>query len=752
MEPERSRTEFESAEERIIRLEKEIRKIKKEMVSRTRELEKKAAQISTANALLQEEILERKRVEDELKKTKDNLAEKVAERTVEFEVTMRELQAAKEKLEAKVDERTYELSVLYDLSHILSSAISYDEVYLPVLTSLDNILEYDVAGILHETRNNKEMVMIKGKNADNSIVMETSRILLEHYNDFAGSEYSLDDFKSDFLDLSSENVEPVEREEGIRSYSNMPLIASGSLMGMMVIASCERAAFNEEQLRIFQTLTSEAAVSLRRLEVLLESEELRTKAMIDSLQDGVFLVDKDGELIVQNPTGENILELIALAEGEESSEGSAVWLVREIAEKAILDPGTQAFEEIEVHEPDLQRTYEFVASAVHGLHDELLGATVIVRDTTRKRELEKLRSRFLSSISHELRTPLTSVKEYVSIVQDGLAGDLNEEQSEYLDIAQKNTARLRLLIEDLLDATRIESNTLKLNRHEVSFSEIADACLTSVKPKAAKKGVELAYTEEQDQLPPIYADPLRITQVLTNLIDNALKFTPPGGSIRVSAGPRTTNDHFLYVSVVDTGMGIPREDTEKIFDIFYKVHTGREFSSEGTGLGLHISSEIVGAHGGKIWVESKLGQGSAFIFTIPVLIKEGALLDFVTRELERKPRGDEPFTLIIVNPRFDTAGTGLYDLLLRQLNDEGGVIAQGDQQRVFVIAGYLKAKQLEDINNKVLEEVSREYGCGDFKKDYLTESVVCRGDGSVDPVMITDMLFSKIHSSEGRGE
>ncbi|MBN1290037.1 MAG: hypothetical protein JXA49_10430 [Actinobacteria bacterium] len=752
MEPERSEADIESAEERIARLEREISEIKKEMVSRTRELEQKAAQLSTANASLREEILERGRVEDELKKTKDNLAEKVAERTVEFEVTMRELQAAKEKLEAKVDERTYELSVLYDLSHILSSAISYDEVYLPVLTSLDNILEYDVAGILHETRNSKEIVMIKGKNADDSIVMETSRILLEHYNEFAGSEYSLDDFKSDFLDLSTESVEPVEQEGGIRSYSNMPLIASGSLMGMMVIASCQKAAFNEEQLRIFETLISEAAVSLRRLEVLLESEELRTRAMIDSLQDGVFLVDKDGELIVQNPTGENILELIALAEGEESSEGSAVWLVREIAEKVIMDPDSQSVEEVEVQQPDLQRTYEFVASAVHGLHDELLGASVIVRDITRKRELEKLRSRFLSSISHELRTPLTSVKEYVSIVQDGLAGDLNEEQSEYLDIAQKNTTRLRLLIEDLLDTTRIESSNLKLNRQEVSFSEVAEACLTSVKPRAAKRGVELTYTEEHVPLPAVYADPLRITQVLTNLIDNALKFTLPGGSISVSAGPRTTNDHFLYISVADTGMGIPREDTEKIFDIFYKVHTGGEFSSEGTGLGLHISSEIVASHGGKIWVESKLGQGSTFTFTVPVLIKEGVLLDFVTGELKRKTKGDEPFTLIIVRPRFDTAGTGLYDLLLRQLNDKGGVIAQGDQERVFVIAGYLKARQLEDINNNVLEEVSREYGCGDFKKDYLTETVVCRGDGSVDPVMITDMLFLKIHSSEIRGD
>jgi PAS domain S-box-containing protein len=234
------------------------------------------------------------------------------------------------------------------------------------------------------------------------------------------------------------------------------------------------------------------------------------------------------------------------------------------------------------------------------------------RDLLKKnREIEN----FYHTLSHELKTPLTSASEFVSIVIDGLAGSINDTQREYLEIAKDSCIQLRNCINDLFDATRLETGKLALQRKPVRLDLLARRVITAMLPTAREKEVSL--TEDlQPGLAPALADEHRIIQVITNLLANALKHTGSGGSIHIRLRPSALSDDLLEFSVRDTGCGISPADQQHIFDRLYQVKTG-DATTGGVGLGLYLSRELVQLHGGQIWVESQLGQGSAFTFVIP---------------------------------------------------------------------------------------------------------------------------------------
>ncbi len=229
-----------------------------------------------------------------------------------------------------------------------------------------------------------------------------------------------------------------------------------------------------------------------------------------------------------------------------------------------------------------------------------------------KRTME-LKAQFVSTVSHELRTPLSSMKEAVIIVLDGIAGKINKDQRHFLDIAKRNIDRLSRLIDDVLDFQKLNAGKMKLNMQENAIAGAVNEAYNTMRPHAAKSGVHLAI-ELQTDLPRAVYDNDRMIQVLINLVSNAIKFTPPGGRVRVSAHRQ---EEYLVIKVSDTGYGIPKEELSKIFDRFYRVlRPGKEI--KGTGLGLAIVSKIVAAHGGRIDVESELEKGTTFTVFLPL--------------------------------------------------------------------------------------------------------------------------------------
>lgn len=249
------------------------------------------------------------------------------------------------------------------------------------------------------------------------------------------------------------------------------------------------------------------------------------------------------------------------------------------------------------------------------------------RDMTHEREVDQLKSEFVSLVSHELRTPLTSIKGYVDLLLDGDAGELTREQQEYLGIVKENADRLIALINDLLDISHIESGKIELQRGPLDLVRLIHGVADSLRPSIAAKGqhLTLSLTGEHELsaagrggvlLPPVFADPDRVTQILTNLLDNAYKYTPAGGSLSVRAYPE---GDYVRVDVQDTGIGLSTEEQAHIFTRFYRARNRIVREVGGTGLGLSIARSLVEMHGGKIIVSSSPDHGSTFSFTLPAL-------------------------------------------------------------------------------------------------------------------------------------
>ena len=253
-------------------------------------------------------------------------------------------------------------------------------------------------------------------------------------------------------------------------------------------------------------------------------------------------------------------------------------------------------------------------------------------EITRKQQIE-FKNRFLSHVSHELRTPLTCIHQYVTILLDGLAGPLAPEQSDHLKTVLRSVNQLHAMIRDLLEATRAESGKIRIEPRCVAIGELIQQAVTMMRPIAGEKQIGLEMAVDH-RIPLVFADPDRVLEVLINLTDNAIKFTPPEGSVMVKACMVESDEDGVYISVTDTGRGISPDARALIFERLYQDPDTVDSSRTGLGLGLFICKELVKLHNGKIWVASEPGQGSTFTFTLPVYSLAKLLAPVVIHEGE----------------------------------------------------------------------------------------------------------------------
>jgi signal transduction histidine kinase/CheY-like chemotaxis protein len=266
--------------------------------------------------------------------------------------------------------------------------------------------------------------------------------------------------------------------------------------------------------------------------------------------------------------------------------------------------------------------------ALERAHDRIveLNSDLERRVAERSAELEKANrglqkknqeiQNFYHTLSHELKTPLTSTREFIALVADGVAGPLNESQTEYLGLAIEGCDQLTVCINDLLDATRLETGKMAIQLKAGSLGQVVKRVLAGLKSAAAEKMISLQ-EEVAEGLPDVLMDDARMSQIITNLVNNALKFTPSNGRVVVTVRESARRAELLEVSVSDTGLGIAKDHLELIFDRLYQIKDGDAATEQGVGLGLYLCRELVGLHGGEIRVESELGKGSTFTFTIP---------------------------------------------------------------------------------------------------------------------------------------
>jgi len=260
------------------------------------------------------------------------------------------------------------------------------------------------------------------------------------------------------------------------------------------------------------------------------------------------------------------------------------------------------------------------------LQNDFLGTVSIFRDITHEVEVDRLKSEFVATVSHELRTPMTSIRGYTDVLLMGAAGAMNENQSHFLNIIKSNTERLNILVNDLLDVSRIESGRVTLSPQALDMREVAEDVIGEVLRRSQEENKPMALSlDAPKKLPPVNGDLERIRQVLSNLVFNAYHYTPENGTIIVSVQP-TKEGNEVQVDVEDNGVGIALEDQERIFERFYRGEHPLVLATPGTGLGLSIVKQIVDMHKGRIWMKSNgiPGEGSTFSFTLPVYEKNEA--------------------------------------------------------------------------------------------------------------------------------
>ncbi|MDP3938336.1 MAG: ATP-binding protein [Deltaproteobacteria bacterium] len=381
------------------------------------------------------------------------------------------------------------------------------------------------------------------------------------------------------------------------------------------------------------------------------------------------------------------------------------------------------------------------------------GAVVVLRNITKEKALEKLRTEFVSYISHELRTPLTSIRSALSLVLSGRLGPVQEKVSKFIGIADRNSRYLAKLIDDLLDLSRREAGKDELKYEQGSVLAPIDASMTCLSSQAEAKRIKFE-REIPPDLPPIYSDPSAIEHVMTNLIGNALKFTPDGGAITVSA--RVTDEplkrapelgfevkRHVVVSVEDTGAGIPADQLESVFDKFHVVSHGGGI--KGTGLGLAIVKKIIDSHGGAIWAESGIKRGAALRFALPELSGENFYLFSLRTALERCRRMHEVLSIVVV--RFEAGvaarraeGAAALDLAFKEVLSVIQKNAKKHEERVFdfparreiqvVLPGAAKADAFRVLRS--LDKTLNESACGEgTARDQLRFGVATYPDDGI---------------------
>jgi signal transduction histidine kinase/DNA-binding response OmpR family regulator/CHASE3 domain sensor protein len=379
-------------------------------------------------------------------------------------------------------------------------------------------------------------------------------------------------------------------------------------------------AFNEVADQFQASITElERQIELTRAAELRARERLAiTNAVLDSTADAILVVGPDGQAILKNrrlrefygPAADAAGVAEFFAHADQIFEDSAA--LREMTERALAHPDEEITTFATVRAP--RREIAFVSRPVRGEDGAYIGQLLVQRDVTREREVDRMKSEFVSLVSHELRTPLTSIKGYVDLLIDGDVGEVTAEQREFLGIVKSNADRLVTLINDLLDVSRIESGKVELRLAAVDLSSTLTQVAASMRPQieAMKQSLSM---HVPDDLPLVSADGPRLIQILTNLLSNAHKYTPEGGSIEVTAEAVAG---FVRVHVRDSGIGMAPDELSKLFTKFFRANNRTAQTVGGTGLGLAITKTLVEMHGGQIAVESEEGRGTCFSFTLPV--------------------------------------------------------------------------------------------------------------------------------------
>lgn len=362
---------------------------------------------------------------------------------------------------------------------------------------------------------------------------------------------------------------------------------------------------------------------------IIRNQKERMDSVIRNLAEGLVIVDENGKVVLMNPAAEKMLDIrhgdkVGKDLGEDLSEGAIV----SMASGNLRDNENISSQQIQLigRDEETRKVLQSSSAIIENEDGQTVGMVSVLSDITRQKQLDDLKTKFVSNVSHELRTPLVAIQKSLTLILDQEVGEINEEQKKFLSIAHRNIDRLSRLINDLLDVQKLEAGAMHLRPSVFPVFGMVEHVISTMETWLKDKGITIEINCENRDVD-IEADPDRLTQVVTNLMGNAVKFTPDDGTIIVeviegSGDAGIGGGDYVEVAIKDSGIGISPEDQQKIFEKFVQVGLTQPAGVSSTGLGLTITKEIVQLHSGRIWVESEPEKGSRFAFRVPKSFKE----------------------------------------------------------------------------------------------------------------------------------
>jgi PAS domain S-box-containing protein len=524
--------------------------------------------------------------------------------------------------------RSRDLAALLTVAEVATQSLDIEKILNDTLDKSLDILGFDVGFIRTLDRENKNMLVrvARGLRSPEFLAgvapigaerRNVSRIVFE-----TKEPYVCTDIRKNPI-YKNRSME----REGVISTAAAPVMSKNRVLGLMVVGSRRLHRFRKREIKLLMAFGSQLGAALENAELYQEVNESKAyvENLVENAADLIISTDLDDRILTWNRGAE---VLFGYSKYEVIGKHLSILLpperFHELEEMRAKVQISGALREIEVRSKKKDGVMIYLSLSVSPIRDvegKIVGFLRVAKDITEKKryerrlkELDKMKSDFVSNVSHELRTPLTSIKGSVDNMLDGLTGSLNEKQVRYLVRIKSNTDRLSRLINDLLDLSRIESGRVEVRPARLPLTALAEEVAEYLKPLATEKLIRIE-VPSPDPSATAWADRDKVTQVLVNLIGNALKFTPKEGKVTVALA-KNEND-YVQISVADTGPGILPEDANKIFSKFYQVTNIAKQKPRGSGLGLAISKALVEMHGGNIWVESEVGRGSTFYFTLP---------------------------------------------------------------------------------------------------------------------------------------
>ncbi len=526
-------------------------------------------------------------------------AERV-KRSIERVLRMTLTSKERDQLREQIARQNQEFNALYTVGKKASALLDTEEILTLVVSAAVNLTQAEEGSLMLLDAANNDLYLRAHYNLSDAAI-QNLRVKITDPLMWRIVQSGRPIMLSGGEVLKSQTTLPVKAILGV------PLFAGERVSGVLIVANrSERAPFSEHDVHLLSTLADSAAIAIENARLYWEADNERVKlnTILRDIDDAVIVTDSDTRLLLINNAARAAFNLSDKALGRRVADVINIKAIIDLFDQRKLRSRSWRAEAVLSD----GRTLQGQLSVLSGI-----GYGAVLHDITRLKELDRIKTEFVSIVSHDLRSPLTAIRGYVELLPR--VGPLNEQQLEFVGRVEHSMTHIVALISDLLDIGRIEAG-VNWQMQPTPLNTLIEVAVQQLQSDVALKRHTLTY--DRTELPSVLGNAQRLTQVITNLISNAVKYTPIGGHIQLIS--REDGD-FLLLQVRDDGIGIAPDDQRRVFDKFYRVQSEDTEGINGTGLGLSIVKAIVEKHHGRVWVESELGHGSTFTVLLPKYLK-----------------------------------------------------------------------------------------------------------------------------------